>query len=565
MKTLARRLAAGLVLGVASLLSAAEPARTLSLITDPAPGRATQHGLTRLTAALQARGWQVERVSSSAAATHPRQLGAHVQPDAGLAIPESLLIQRNADRVLLRAADDRGLMYALLDTADRVGWAADDREPFAEIRDLTEQPAVRDRSLSVYTMNRAYWESRFYDEAYWTRYFDLLAASRFNRFLIVFGYETGGFMAPAYPYFFNTPGFEGVRMHDLTPAQQRRNLAALNRLIELAHERGLQVSLGLWDHIFRGGVQNGGIEWAGDYAGRPMPNTVQGVTAENLSAYTLASLKELLARVPALDGLQFRVHEESGLKRSEINAFWGAVFVHVQKERPGLLMEARGKGTPDSVIAAALAAGVNLRVETKHWMEQMGLPFHPTHVNPPNQKDRRHGYADLLHYPQRYQISWRLWNGGTTRVFLWGDPEFVRRYSVGTALYQSPNWDVQEPLATKMEAQRPTMPVFDLLPAKYRYYDYEFERYWHFYQVWGRGGYNPASAADIGQREFARRFGAAGPHLAAGLTATVAGDFLVPQWDFMYFVEATDRAGEGVQWPDLALEAPYVIVRLHRP
>ena len=30
-------------------------------------------------------------------------------------------------------------------------------------------------------MNRAYWESRFYDEHYWARYFDLLAANRFNR------------------------------------------------------------------------------------------------------------------------------------------------------------------------------------------------------------------------------------------------------------------------------------------------------------------------------------------------------------------------------------------------
>ena len=47
-------------------------------------------------------------------------------------------------------------------------------------------------------------------------------------------------------------------------------------------------------------------------------------------------------------------------------------------------------------------------------------------------------------------------------------------------------------------------------------------------------------------------------------TATVPGDFLVPEWDFMYFIEATDSAGQGVQWPDLAVEAPYVIVKLER-
>ena len=46
--------------------------------------------------------------------------------------------------------------------------------------------------------------------------------------------------------------------------------------------------------------------------------------------------------------------------------------------------------------------------------------------------------------------------------------------------------------------------------------------------------------------------------------ATVPGDFLVPQWDFMYFIEATDRAGHGTMWPDLAKEQPYVIVKLER-
>lgn len=291
----------------------------------------------------------------------------------------------------------------------------------------------------------------------------------------------------------------------------------MNHLIELAHDRGLAVSLGIWDHIYRAGVQTGGAEWIGEYKGRPVPNTVAGVTTENLNAYTLASLNELLARLPALDGIQFRIHEESGLKRSEMEGFWRAVFEHVQKVRPGILLEARAKGTPDSVINTALDLGVNLRIETKYWMEQMGLPFHPSHVNRPNQRDRRHGYADLLRHPQRYQIDWRLWNGGTTRALLWADPNYVRRYSESTRLYDSPNWDVQEPLATKMEAQRPDMPPFALMPEKYRYYEYEFERYWHFFQVWGRLGYNPHTPADTWRREFQRRFGSAAPPLETGL------------------------------------------------
>ena len=46
--------------------------------------------------------------------------------------------------------------------------------------------------------------------------------------------------------------------------------------------------------------------------------------------------------------------------------------------------------------------------------------------------------------------------------------------------------------------------------------------------------------------------------------ATVPGDFLTPQWDFMYFIEATDAAGNGRNWPDLATDQPYVVVTLVR-
>jgi hypothetical protein len=519
-------------------LHAAERPPHVAIAVDAAPGRASQHGIEKLGAAFRAVGWTAQVTGDANRTTDDLLVLVGTAPaggpaaralrTAGIALPagaESLVVRKltlhGKPALVLCGADDRGVMYAALDAAGRIGWADGQarpaRDPLADIRDLAESPFVRDRSLSVYTMNRAHWESRFYDERYWTRYFDTLAANRFNRFLIVFGYENGGFLAPPYPYFFDTPAFPEVKMTGLAPEEQRRNLAALNRLIELAHDRGIAVSLGIWDHIYRGAVQTGGAEWIKDYAGRPVPNTVQGVTTENLNAYTLASLKELLARVPAVDALQFRVHEESGLKRSEMEGFWRAVFEHVQRERPGMLIEARAKGTPDRIIDTALAQGVNLRIETKYWMEQMGLPFHPTHVNPRNQHDRRHGYADLLRHPQRYEINWRLWNAGTQRVLLWGDPEYVRRYSASTTLYDSRNWDVQEPLATKMEAQRPDMPAFELMPAKYRHYEYEFERYWHFFQVWGRIGYNPATPADVWQREFHHRFGAAAPHVEAGL------------------------------------------------
>ncbi len=49
-----------------------------------------------------------------------------------------------------------------------------------------------------------------------------------------------------------------------------------------------------------------------------------------------------------------------------------------------------------------------------------------------------------------------------------------------------------------------------------------------------------------------------------GYTATIPADFIVPQWDLMYFIEAVDRQGQGCKLPDLEKELPYVIVTVLR-
>src|SRR5579859_6881931 len=305
-----------------------------------------------------------------------------------------------------------------------------------------------------------------------------------------------------------------MRMVGIPPEQQPRNLAALNRLIQMAHERGVAFTVGIWDHIYRGGVQGGGVPGADRATKQPTPGLVWGVTAENLVPYTKAALAKLVLQVPGLDEIKFLMHDESGLKNSEQVAFWRDVFGMMKQQAPNLHLDLRAKGLPDSVIQEALDSGLKFRITTKYWMEQMGLPFHPTHINVEDQQNRRHSYADMLRYPQQYKMHWRLWNGGTARVLLWGDPDYVRRFVESTHLYDGDGFEVNEPLCTKMEAQPHDASPFQLLIPDRRYYDYEFERYWHFFQVFGRIGYNPNTPAEIWDREFHRRFGPeAGPFI----------------------------------------------------
>ena len=502
----------------------------VSLITDSVLGPASRHGLNKTRLALQNKGIPFEEVRALRASSanilivagvvDESRAVAQLLKSSGMQSPEgaeSVLIGHTAwegKKVLLvSGGDDRGLMYALLDVADRIGWAADRGNPLSEVKDAIEKPAVIERSLSIYTMNRLHFESFFYNEAYWNRYLDMLARNRFNTFALLFAYESSGYFAPPYPYFFDVDAFPDVYVKGLPQAHQQRNLSALNRLIEMTHARGLSFTLGIWDHIYRGGVQRG----PEGEAEETLRWWVAGVTTENLMAYNQAALAKLLRLVPNLDAVQFRMHGESGLKKDEMDTFWANIYDVMATHGKGIRFDARAKGFPDHLIDIAKEKNVDIRICTKYWMEQMGLPFHPTHVHPQNQMDRRHSYADLLRYPQKYKIHWRLWNGGTARVLLWGDPDYVRRFAQSTHLYDGEGFDVNEPLGTKMAGHSHDMQPFELLSPEYRYYDWEFERYWHFFQLFGRLGYNPDTPPEVWEREFEMRFGKAAKSVERGL------------------------------------------------
>jgi len=472
--------------------------------------------------------------------------------------PETLNLQRTIidgkPALILCGGDARGLMYAALDTAERVAWGRDPADPFEHVRNTSESPYIRERGISIYTMQRAYFERRLYDQEYWRQYFDLLAASRINSFVVIFGYENGGFMAPPYPYFFDVEQFPGVRLAGIQRRQQERNAAAFRTMIRLAHERGIEVTAAIWDHIYRGGVQSGGIPGASRVPDQPVPGLVWGVNAENLAAYTKAALRRFLEVFPDIDAIQFRMHGESGLKRDEMQGFWHEVFGMMRQMRPTLRLDLRAKELPDSIIEDALNQGLNARVSTKYWMEQMGLPFHPTHVNRQNQHDRRHSYADLLRYPQKHGIHWQLWNGGTTRLLVWSDPDYVGRFAGSARLYNGSSFEVNEMLATYMLGEPHDKPPVEILNPRYRYYKYEFERYWAFYRAWGRASYNPRTPAEVWEREFERRFGrTAGAQLmsALHLGSKVLPRIVAASYRYQYF-PTTRGWAEMMRQDDLA-------------
>ena len=180
--------------------------KSVAVIADSGLGEPGRYGIQKLETALRAKGITVsegqDRTSQSdfillAGLGAGNEAAAAALAEMKVPAPsgsEALTIRTGAryhekPAIILAGSDSTGLMYAALDLADRVGWTSNGASPFQFARDVSDTPYLKERGVVMFTMNRAYFESRLYDGQFWVRYFDMLAKDRFNRLVLVFGYE----------------------------------------------------------------------------------------------------------------------------------------------------------------------------------------------------------------------------------------------------------------------------------------------------------------------------------------------------------------------------------------
>lgn len=537
-----------------------QPRRVQIVVPTPNELSPSAHGLTKLNEALDSLDISVNIVPNTNKVESDYYIFAGLSSEANEAskmlagmqikLPkekEALVIKKTTYKkkpaLIICGGDEVGLMYAYLDVAKRISWSKNPENIFEFVKEISETPNVKERAVSAGTFHRGYFEQKLHDTKYWETYFDMMAENRLNQFLLIFGYKNNqmrepNFMAPAYPNFFNVEEYPLIKIQNVTEEQQKRNTASLKKVIELAHARGIEFGVGLWDQIERDPRYKAMVNDSDVIPANLPDNIIWGLTPENLIPYTKLGMQKFFRNFPEIDLVQFRMHWEAGITGDVALKFWKEIFQMLKEENPEIKIEARAKDVPDETLYDGVATGTDFRVATKHWMEQMGMPFHPTHINKDNQFDRRHGYADMLRYPKQYGFKWRIWSGGTTRLFLWGDPSWVKTFSEGSHLYDAVGFEFNEPLYFKMNGSKHDADVTDLLHPDNRYYDYEFERYWHYYQVMGRVSYNPETATDIWEMEFRERFGKeAGQALMTGLHKAskilpriVAASYLYPRF-----------------------------------
>jgi len=422
-------------------------------------------------------------------------------------MPESVIYwwcrTENGKVLVAAGTDDRGLQYALLELAQRVEHGGLDA--LSGTGNLIESPDNQIRSVSRFVMSSRD-DGWFYSEEFWHYYMRRLVSCRFNRFVLILGFDTPYF-SPPYPFFVDVPGYPEVKAIGLTQDMRQRNLAMLRKIGQICRSYGVEYNLATWQQTLWNDNQ------------KPM---VTGLVKDEdaFGDYCAVGLKALLNACPEIDVLQLRVNHEAGVGTQETNvAFWKKMIAATAQADRKVKLDLRAKGLTDDMIRYAQEQGLELAVPTKYWCEHIALPYHISKMRTEELErlsnfnhSRRYSYADMLRKPRFYDIIYRLWNYGSNTIFLWGDPDYVRRFSASMQYGGAVGYEVTAPLSLKggqASYEGEDWPIYK--DRSLIHYRWEDERYWAYYLFFGRLGYSEQTDEEVWTREFSTHFGQAAP------------------------------------------------------
>ena len=486
--------------------------------------------------------------------------------------PESLcLVQADIKgrQILLAAGTDPlGLVYALTELSDRVQCLATGHLALEFSEPVIERPASRIRSIMRYFSSEVEDKVWFYDHDYWRSYLTMLINSRINRLNFTTGmtYDsainvTDGYMVFPFPFFFAVPGYD-VTAKGLGEEERERNLAMLKFISEETVRRGLRFQFGIWT-ITHKWIDSSNATYQ-----------INGLTDENHTMYCRDALSKLLHEVPAISGVTFRVHEESGISLGQ-DSFWKTLFSSIAQCGRRVEIDLHAKNMEPETLSHALATDQPVVISPKYCGEHLGLPYHQASIRElemvpansltdtgsgvliGNRKFTRYGYADTLAENRTWDVVFRIWPG-TQRFLLSGDPFTFAGYGRNASFCGAAGIELSEPLGFKgrrgsgIQGGRNAYVDPSLIPT------YDFEKYNYMYRLWGRLGYNPDSDAEVWRRYLRKLFGQA---------ALAVENSLAPVSRILpLFTIAHGPAGScQTFWPEIYTNMPIAYVSKEQP
>ncbi len=436
------------------------------------------------------------------------------------AAKESYRITTRDGKASIVGSDPVGAMYGAFEFAERLhnegskAWETKtDGKPFLPDRGLNLFLTLpwnyakhdTDFDVAALTDPNRWW---FQNDDYWTTLLDLMAKSRLNWLDIHGTWDISVTNAPnLYAYFVTSPSFPLVGV----PADVKAtNLARLNKVVTMAHARGIRVSLMAYEAGLRI-PQN--------------PNPPYKETEENAYKYTREVVEQMIRGVQGLDAIGFRIGE-SGKSESFFNCYGEAV----KRSGRDIPLITRSWITRRQRVLPLARASKDFTVEIKYNGEQWGAPY-------PVAGGRMaawnsYSFEDYLsdageqrknaktwpgwpadgggRWPSNpYKVVWQVRANGTHRIFPFYNPDWVRRsisaMKVGTASGYTIEGD---------DAYYPKSQDYYLANPADKYVDWMHQRDEMYWMTWGRLGYDPTTPDSVFDSKVAGWFGPQGQQIA---------------------------------------------------
>jgi hypothetical protein len=376
--------------------------------------------------------------------------------------PESYVIAAVGGTTWVLGRDDVGAMYGALEIAERLqlGGAV---PPTGTLRGA---PAIALRAANLFWTlpdpddnETAWW---FLDEGFWRNYLDLLAHARMDLLDLHGMYDLRSTVFPnALLQLARSASFPDV---GVPPADRDRNLAMLNRVIDLCRARGIRVGLMTYQ----------------------ASSSVDGVAKEalqdaDLKKYLKEAAADVATRAPGLALLGFRIGESGRLATWYIDSF----VAGVAQAATGTTIYTRTWVTSKpEILTLGAAAGPNMLIEAKLNGEHLGPPY--AIAGGAMTGWSSYSYQGYLTPPAPWQFVFQIRAGGTHQIFRQVSYDRTRRMM--SALGFSPavrGFTLEPPHAYTPQRD------FYHLNADDRLSPWTFARDDLMYLMWGRLGYDP--------------------------------------------------------------------------
>ncbi|MFI5385525.1 MAG: alpha/beta hydrolase family protein [Fimbriimonadales bacterium] len=474
-------------------------------------------------------------------AAGPRAANVEVEITPGGA-KESFRIDGDGQKVRITAPDQTGAMYGEYEFAERLK----NKVESAWSTKMQDKPFLPDRGLNLFltlpwdykkndtdydvaalTDPNRWW---FANEDYWTTLLDLMAKSRLNWLDIHGGWDVSVTNAPnMYAYFVTSPSFPLVGVPQAT---KDADLKQLNHVIDMAHQRGIRVSLMCYEANLKI-PQN--------------PNPPYQATEQNIYKYTKEVVEQMIRRAPGLDAIGYRIGE-SGHGENFFTCYGEAI----KASGRDIPIVTRSWITRKQKVLPLARASKDFTVEIKYNGEQWGAPYqvaggrmarwgsysfedYLSDSTPPGggsaaskdgdadtqtagpsvrsfdsgpagrssaQDDKFSRAAKLWPgwpaegggtWPSEpYKIVWQVRANGTHRIFPFYNPNWVRRSIAEMKMGTVSGYTIEGE-----DAYYPKSPDYYLANPADKYCDWIHQRDEMYWMTWGRLGYDPNTPDEV--------------------------------------------------------------------